>query len=99
MSFGAQIDHGADGRDVPSNVFNGKIDAPKLYRTASAAMEGGNVEDLIAAWDFSQGIDSWDISDVSGNGHHGKAINQPMRGATGHNWRSDEHTSEHQSHM
>lgn len=86
ISIGAQLAPADNGRIAPSNVFNGKIDAPKLYRTSTDAFEGGASEKLIAAWDFSQGIDSWDISDVSGNGHHGKAISQPMRGATGHNW-------------
>ncbi|MBO9378846.1 N,N-dimethylformamidase [Sphingomonas histidinilytica] len=84
--MGARLSRTAGGRLAPSDVFNGKIDGPKLYRTATDAVDGGNPANLIAAWDFSQGIDSWDISDVSGNGHHGKAVNQPMRAATGHNW-------------
>jgi N,N-dimethylformamidase len=86
LSIGAQIHRTASGRPTPSNVFNGKIDSPKLYRSERAALGGGSAADLIADWDFSQGIDTWNITDVSGNNHHGKAVSQPMRGATGHNW-------------
>ena len=59
VSIGARLDCGPGGRLAPSNVFNGKIDGPKLYRTASDAVGGANAANLIAAWDFSQGIDTW----------------------------------------
>jgi N,N-dimethylformamidase len=93
--IGAQLDFAAAGRLAPSNIFNGKIDGPKIYRSATAAIDGGDAANLVAAWDFSKGIDTWDITDVSGNGHNGKAINQPMRGATGHNWDGRETSWKH----
>ena len=86
FSIGAELDHALSEKPVPINVFNGKIDAPKIYRRAPVSNEPADGADLLAAWDFSRDINSWEITDVSGHGHHGKAVNQPMRGSTGHNW-------------
>jgi N,N-dimethylformamidase len=67
--------------DLTTAHFNGKIDNPTLR-----ASDG----ELIASWDFSLGIGSSSIEDVSGNGHHGRAVNRPMRAATGAAWKGRE---------
>jgi len=95
ITIGAEINPGAGGRLEATHVFNGKIDAPKIYRRASRAGGSGDNADLLAAWDFSQGIDTWEITDVSGNGYHGKAVNQPVRGTTGYNWNGSETSWRH----
>jgi N,N-dimethylformamidase len=75
-----------------SGFYNGKIDAPAIWGRAlgdselAASRAGTRADGAIAAWDFSHGIDTWAITDTSGNGHHGAAVNMPMRAATGHNW-------------
>jgi N,N-dimethylformamidase len=99
FAIGAELSVVPGGRLVAVNVFNGKIDAPKLYRRAVLPGESHERGDVMAAWDFSIGIDSWDVTDVSGNGHHGRAVNQPMRGATGHNWDGSETAWRHAPHQ
>ncbi|WP_204350289.1 hypothetical protein, partial [Klebsiella pneumoniae] len=42
--------------------------------------------DLIAAWDFSQGIATDRVTDLSANRCDGILHQLPMRGATGANW-------------
>jgi len=76
--------------------FNGKIDRPRLARCAltagaQAALSGSDVPrtlvpDVVAAWDFSREISSTQAVDISANQLHGKLINLPTRGVTGHNW-------------
>jgi len=86
------------GRDRPATInhFNGKIDRPRLYAAAlDAPRIAGLVEALspvandaalIAAWDFSRGIGTDVITDMSGHNHHGRLLHLPMRAATGANW-------------
>jgi N,N-dimethylformamidase len=76
--------------------YNGKIDNPRLYgrglsRAEIEAIEKGEgPADAIASWDFSLDIDSDKIADASSRGHHGRAVNAPMRAVTGHDWDSSE---------
>ena len=63
--------------DLPSQHFNGKIDNPTIRAFDGTA---------IAAWDFSLGIGGTSITDISGNNHHGRTVNRPMRAATGVGW-------------
>jgi N,N-dimethylformamidase len=80
--------------------YNGKIDRPSLFHRALtadeiAALQRGrsplDVGDaLVAAWDFSQEINSSRIIDRSPNALHGTAINLPARAMTGANWTGDE---------
>lgn len=83
----------------PRHFYNGKIDAPRIYDRALsdaelAALRDGSRDEieggLAAAWDFSQGISSWTVIDVSGNERHGVAVNKPTRAVTGHNWDGSE---------
>ena len=45
---------------------------------------------LAAAWDFSLGVPSSEVTDVSGNELHGRTVNKPTRGMTGWNWNGSE---------
>lgn len=87
--------HGATG-----GHFNGKIDGPKLFSRALTRDEidclqhdcvPENAEALlVAAWDFSKGISSKKVTDISPNALHGAAVNMPARAMTGHNWKNIE---------
>ncbi len=84
-----------EGDTVLTNShFNGKIDAPRVYDRAlsgdeiEALARGGDslaVEGLVAAWDFSQDIGTDRVTDVGPQGLHGRAVQMPTRGVTGHN--------------
>ncbi|MDI9929667.1 hypothetical protein QM588_04540 [Rhodococcus sp. IEGM 1354] len=86
-----EISIGADRNgEFPSCFYNGKIEAPRLYSAAFAdnhtfehETPAGSPNDLLAAWDFEIGIDGWSIADTSGHGYDGRAVNMPMRAATG----------------
>jgi N,N-dimethylformamidase len=60
--------------------YNGKIEAPQLVDPA-----GG----IIGQWDFSQGISTTQVADLSGNSLHGETINLPTRGMTGAGWNGE----------
>ena len=57
--------------------FNGKISAPSLR---------GPDDAVIATWDLAAGPGSSLVADPSGNDLHGRAVNMPTRGVTGHAW-------------
>jgi N,N-dimethylformamidase beta subunit-like, C-terminal len=77
--------------------FNGRIEAPRLYRAAvPTAVALGDLDaalplhpGLTAAWDFSLEIDSHRLVDVSGNAHHGTTCQLPTRAVRGVRWRGD----------
>jgi len=90
----------ADGRH--HKVFNGKIDAPRIFsRTLSeaeiAALSGGADPtavagtSLVANWDFSIGMASQTATDRSANRLHGTVVNMPHRAVIGHNWSGHEY--------
>ena len=74
--------------------FNGKISAPTLIAGTPSSPETvlewaareGSIEGLIARWDLAAGAGSSSVTDRSGNGLHGTAVNMPTRGVTGHRW-------------
>ncbi|MDX8482559.1 hypothetical protein RFN28_29475 [Mesorhizobium sp. VK24D] len=70
-----------DERSFPIDRFNGRIENPS-FLTAPAQEDG----EPIASWHFSVGIDTLAISDVSGNGFHGRLVNRPVRGVRGRQW-------------
>jgi N,N-dimethylformamidase len=83
-----------DGRLITGQAFDGKIEAPSIYRGIVPAADLGNLAhpyDLslprIATWNFSREISSRNIQDVSGHQLDGIAVNLPTRAVTGHNWR------------
>ncbi|MFO1058098.1 MAG: DUF6605 domain-containing protein [Dongiaceae bacterium] len=81
--------------DDVAAFFNGKIDRPAVFSRVLAASELEAIRegraawpaaDALAAWDFSIGIGGGAIADRAAHGLHGRAVNQPTRGVTGHNW-------------
>jgi N,N-dimethylformamidase len=82
------------------HLFWGKIEDPSVYSRALSTTElealsetrspsqvaGGSV---VAAWSFSDGASSTRVTDLSGNGMDGVAVNMPMRAVTGSRWRAD----------
>ncbi len=85
------------GRALVGGHFNGKIDAPRVFdralerdELAALARGGDRARALgataVGAWDFSVGIGSTVVHDTSPHRRHGRAVNMPMRAATGHNW-------------
>jgi N,N-dimethylformamidase len=77
----------------PALHLNGKLDGPFLLAGAAserqlAALAGGSDPAAlglppIAVWDLGRDFCSAHVSDASGNGHHGRCINLPMRAVTG----------------
>ncbi|HVI88765.1 MAG TPA: N,N-dimethylformamidase beta subunit family domain-containing protein [Dongiaceae bacterium] len=81
-------------RLVTTQAFDGKIEAPALYRGAASAQQLAALAhpfdlDLprLAHWDFSRDIGSRHVRDISGNRLDGAAVNLPTRAVTGHDWR------------
>jgi len=88
-----------DARTWACRLFNGKIDAPKIYaggaddRTIAELHAHGRAAQasLLAHWDFSaeitrRGVPSDAVTDISGGGMSGSCVNQPDRAMTGWNW-------------
>ncbi|KAJ5618747.1 hypothetical protein N7510_002731 [Penicillium lagena] len=65
---------------TPSCFFNGRLDSPVFIITGTT----------VARYDFSKGIPSDSIMDVSGNNRHGVLINAPTRAVKGHDWDGSE---------
>ena len=87
---------GAKNPRAMAQLYNGKIDSPRL---ANRALERAEIEALraqvlpaplvpalIAAWDFSRDIKGVRVSDASSNRLDGEIVNLPTRGMTGWNW-------------
>lgn len=75
--------------------FNGKLAGPVLIGEAcdAAVLEGIRNGDehalpasVLGAWDFSRGVSSASVIDMSGHGHDGRAVNAPARAVTGPRW-------------
>jgi len=75
--------------------FNGRIEAPRLSSRPCGEMEEGRFipaggGEVVAAWDFSIGISTDRITDISANELHGVLVNLPTRGVPGQAWNGDE---------
>ena len=66
-----------------SGFFNGRVASPTFKYSAGG---GGNVRTVTLQYDFSRGMDSDTIFDISGRGVHGRLINGPTRAVTDHEW-------------
>jgi N,N-dimethylformamidase len=88
-------------RPVAGGLYNGKLDRPRLasaslgHERMALLIEAPLGMDLVAAWDFAEGIGpngipSNRVVDVSPNRLHGETVNQPARAMTGYNWTSVE---------
>lgn len=76
----------------PSSLYNGKIEAPRIYDRALSSAEltriakGKKVATPVAAWDFSRQMSGDRVIDVGRRGLHGLAVNVPVRALTSHDW-------------
>lgn len=81
--------------------FNGKIEAPVFLRGAQdqATLAAMTVNpppaalspQIIAAWNFSDGIRTVQVTDAGPSRRHGQLINLPARGMKGSNWTGEYH--------
>jgi N,N-dimethylformamidase len=108
LIIGGLVESVASERTWCTAIFDGKVDAPRLYACAIGSAEadvlargdslpGTSPE---ASWDFARGIDESgvatdEVTDVSGNGHTGRCVNQPDRAVTGWNWSGAEEKFTH----
>ncbi|MGI9332495.1 MAG: N,N-dimethylformamidase beta subunit family domain-containing protein, partial [Gammaproteobacteria bacterium] len=92
----AHCDSPAGGRWMSGACYNGKVELPivlgaalgsERVRTLMADPNVANAADnLLAAWDFSERIPSATVIDRSPRRAHGRTVNLPARGVTGHRW-------------
>lgn len=85
-----------DGRLITGGHFDGKIDRPRvssrvlqideIRSLVQGPMARGADDAVVAAWDFSTGIETDRVYDGGPNALHGVAVNLPARGMTGFNW-------------
>jgi N,N-dimethylformamidase len=80
--------------------YTGRLEAPMITTGATspaavrrlvhagpaAAVRDQAAQDTVAAWDFSVGIDGWDIADRGPRELHGTLHNLPMRAVRGSRW-------------
>ena len=76
--------------------FNGRIEFPRLYSQALDSKQMSELlaidhESVLAAWDFSIGIQTHQITDVSANELHGNLVNLPTRAVAGSLWNGEEY--------
>lgn len=82
-----------------TDFYNGKIDRPRVFgrvlgtRALAVLARGAaraRLAGLLADWDFSRDISSRRVTDVSAHGLHGRTVQMPTRGVTGHDWDGSE---------
>lgn len=82
----------------PARFFNGKIDSPVVWAAAlgaeelAAARDGAHPRDqhVTGKWDFSEGMSTSTITDISRAASHGALVNKPTRAMTGRLWDGQE---------
>jgi N,N-dimethylformamidase len=87
---------GSDGEATAH--FNGKIEQPRVESRSLGTREidafkrslPGSSRDLVGLWNFSAHPGALRIPDLGPNGFHGRVVNAPARGMTGHNWDGSE---------
>ncbi|HLI13768.1 MAG TPA: N,N-dimethylformamidase beta subunit family domain-containing protein [Alphaproteobacteria bacterium] len=82
----------AERARAPHRHFTGKLEEPTILRGSIETWPDPLAEparlgaELLAAWDFAQGIDGATIVDIGPGGHHGRLVNQPARAVVGARW-------------
>jgi len=66
-----------------------------LTATPLASPVASFMADIVAAWDFSHGIETTHVLDVSANRLDGAIHNLPTRASKGHNWTGEEMNWQH----
>ncbi|HZA91109.1 MAG TPA: LamG domain-containing protein [Gemmatimonadales bacterium] len=100
LIIGGYVESGTGDEPAIGGHFNGKIDAPRLFARALSleelqasrdrAFDVDFSEEVVAAWDFGADAAGSRVLDRSPNRLHGRAVNMPTRGVTGHNWSGQE---------
>lgn len=99
VAAGALEASSVDDRPIPTGLFNGRIEGPTLWgrflnRAVIDRLRDGSTptehDDLVGWWDFSEddpaAFATNVITDRSGGGRHGVAVNFPTRAVLGHGW-------------
>ena len=85
LTFGAGMFSAFDKASTkPACHYNGRIDSP-TFSVISSTKEQAQ-QTIISKYDFSVGISSDLICDVSGHDRNGVLVNSPTRGVKGHDW-------------
>jgi N,N-dimethylformamidase len=74
---------GDGSHHIPSTCFNGKLERPRLF----SSTEPGQA--AVAEWDFSRGIPTSTVTDISDHRLDGTLHNMPTRGVRGAQWTGD----------
>lgn len=89
IDVGGPVLFAAADADEPSLHFNGRIEAPAILsgtlREWDAPLDLPQGE-VLAAWDFAQGIDGLDLIDTGPQACHGHLVNLPTRAVKGAAW-------------
>jgi N,N-dimethylformamidase len=93
------------GRTMAAGFYNGKIDGPivasrpltppECRRFLAAATPAALDDAVVAHWDFSRGIPTTHVVDISPYGRHGTTVNLPTRAMKGHHWDGSEYNWMH----
>ncbi len=76
----------AQDAGAPQAHFTGKLEEPAVLAGWSAALPDPAAMPVLAAWDFSVGIDTDRITDTGPQDCHGKLVNMPTRAVVGARW-------------
>ncbi len=71
---------------APRLHFTGKLEAPAIHAGCCATPDELSAQPLLAAWDFSIGIDTQTITDTGPQACHGRLVNTPTRAVVGAFW-------------
>ena len=74
------------GRIQDVRIANRVLDENEIDALASEAAPESLADSIVADWDFGRGIDTLNISDVSGNGVDGVVVNLAERAVRGRFW-------------
>lgn len=97
----AACNDGSSNRKMlePFGCFNGKLDRVRLLNMVASdgqiqSLAGTEIppeidRHVIGFWDFSQGIGSENVHDLSRNKLNGTTVNLPMRAVTGVDWNGE----------
>ena len=74
------------GRIQDVRIANRVLDAGEIDALAAETVPAALADDIVADWDFGEGIDTLDIHDVSGNEIDGVVVNLAERAVRGRFW-------------
>jgi N,N-dimethylformamidase len=92
LLIGAHQLRGGDQEPATAGHFNGKIESPCLVHSI---VKPSDLDRLFAdpcdfpqtaAWQFERGIPTTKVWDIGPHALHGRTVNLPTRGVTGHRW-------------